>query len=98
MAMVRAKKPENWLARIDGQANGIAEQEALDPAAQATETLLMGLRLEEGVSLARCGQAIDSARMARLINRGLLEQEGDRLRITPGNILVLDAILAEIAR
>ena len=98
VATVRAKKPENWLARIDGQANGIAEQEALDPAAQATETLLMGLRLEEGVSLARCGQAIDSARMARLINRGLLEQEGDRLRITPGNILVLDAILAEIAR
>jgi len=98
VATVRAKKPENWLSRIDGQANGIAEQEALDPAAQATEALLMGLRLEEGVSLARCGPAIDSGRMMRLIERGLLVQEEDRLRITPGNILVLDAILAEIAR
>jgi oxygen-independent coproporphyrinogen-3 oxidase len=98
VATVRAKKPENWLGRIDAQTNGIAEQEQLDPATQATEALLMGLRLEEGVSLARCEAAIDPAAMDRLIVQGLLEREGDRLRVTEGNMLVLDGILGAIAR
>ncbi|MDO6415741.1 radical SAM family heme chaperone HemW [Sphingomonas sp. BIUV-7] len=97
VATVRAKKPENWLARIDGQANGIAELATLDPATQAIEALLMGLRLEEGVSLARCAPAIDADRMARLIAQGMLVREGDRLRVTEGNMLVLDAILRELA-
>ncbi|QJU56637.1 coproporphyrinogen III oxidase [Sphingomonas sp. AP4-R1] len=97
VATVRAKKPENWLSRIDSQTSGIAEEERLDPATQATEALLMGLRLEEGVSLARCAPAIDPAAMARLIAQGLLERKDDRLRVTPGNVLVLDGILGALA-
>ena len=36
--------------------------------------------------------------VARLSDQGLLEYEGDRLRVMPRGMLLLDAILAEIVR
>ncbi len=65
MATVRHKKPENWLASIDAEEHGIAEQRSLPAKEQASEALLMGLRLAEGVDLAalsaRFGIAADAA-------------------------------------
>ena len=53
MATVRRKKPENWLAAVDRNQHGMEIEEALAPHSRATEALLMGLRLGEGVDLAR---------------------------------------------
>ncbi|UAK26221.1 radical SAM family heme chaperone HemW [Sphingomonas nostoxanthinifaciens] len=97
IATVRAKKPENWLARIDTAGNGIAEEEALDAATRPVEALLMGLRLEEGVPLARIAGAYDDARVARLERQGLVARDAERLRVLPAGMLLLDAILREIA-
>ena len=98
VATLRAKKPENWLKALAERGHGIGESEALDSDTQATEALLMGLRLEEGISLSRCRAAIDEAAMRRLIAGGQLRLDGDRLRVAPGAMLLLDAILREIAR
>ena len=46
------RSPENWLAAIERQGDGIAETRALPLREQASEALLMGLRLAEGVDLA----------------------------------------------
>ena len=105
VATVRHKKPENWLAAVDHQRHGIAEEEALDPATRLTEALLMGLRMREGVDLARLaalggvpvGEAIDSAAAARLADQGLLVLDGTRISVTGGGMPVLNAILAELA-
>ena len=51
-ATVRHRKPENYLAAVAAQRHGIAEARALDRDEQASEALLMGLRLAEGVDLA----------------------------------------------
>ena len=62
----------------------------------------MGLRLREGVDLSRLealagGPVIDMDAAARLTSQGLLAREDDRLRATSAGIILLDAILAELA-
>jgi oxygen-independent coproporphyrinogen-3 oxidase len=72
-------------------------QELLPIADQARETLVMGLRLEEGIPRARVADAVDQAAIERLSALGLIAQTPDRLRVTSDGMLLLDAILAEIA-
>ena len=96
-ATVRAKKPENWLTRIAAAGHGIELEDALDPVTQRTEALLMGLRLEEGVPLARIEGAFDRGAVERLAGHGLITLEAERLRVLPAGMLLLDGVLREIA-
>jgi putative oxygen-independent coproporphyrinogen III oxidase len=106
LATVRRKKPENWMAAIERNRHGLESEEPLAPHTRATEALLMGLRLREGVDLARIarlGQTtitdlIDSPAATRLEEQGLLLRAGDRLHVTEAGMLLLDAILPEIVR
>jgi oxygen-independent coproporphyrinogen-3 oxidase len=104
VATVRHKKPENFLAAVARQGDGIAEARALGPNEQAAEALLMGLRLAEGVDLAalsarfalpREGLA-DEGALARLRGLGMMWAEGDRIGVMPEGRGVLDALLAEV--
>ena len=52
-ATTRHRKPENWLAAVAARGHGLAAEDDLSPESRATEALLMGLRLGEGVDLAR---------------------------------------------
>ncbi len=63
---------------------------------------MMGLRLREGIDLARyarlSGHAIDDKRLAKLIAEGMIEPMGGSLiRATPDGALVLDALVADLA-
>lgn len=106
MATLRYKKPENWLAAIGAQGDGIAEQRPLDPREQAAEALLMGLRLREGVDpdalAARFalppGSLIDETRLGFTSDLGLTWQEGARVGVTPAGMPLLDALLGELVR
>jgi oxygen-independent coproporphyrinogen-3 oxidase len=104
VATVRHKKPENFLKAVSVQANGIAEARALTVPEQATEALLMGLRLTEGVDLAalsarfglpRAG-LVDEAALARLEGLGLVWVNAGRIGVLPEGRGVLDALLAEL--
>jgi putative oxygen-independent coproporphyrinogen III oxidase len=95
-ATFRRKKPENWLAAVDRNLHGIESEEPLARATQATEALLMGLRLTEGVVPAP--GTVDDAAVDRLAGEGLLRRDCDRLIATDTGILVLDGVLAAIAR
>lgn len=97
IATARAKKPENWLTRIDRDGQGIEFEEALSRDTQQREALVMGLRLAEGLPRARTDPAVDPRAVERLSAMGLIEQSSDRLRVTPPGMLLLDAILAEVA-
>ena len=102
LATQRHRKPENWLKAMARNAHGLVEETALDPRERASEMLLMGLRLGEGVDLsdiaARTGveRLVDGAAVARLERQGLVEADDARLRVTNDGILLLDAILAEV--
>ena len=93
----RHRKPENWLAALGRHGHGIEEERALSPAEQALEILLMGLRLTEGVELARVQDAIDRGAVARLVAQGLLAVDDERMRATAAGRVLLVSILPEIA-
>ena len=99
MAIARRKKPENWLDAVDRNGHGIEVEQALTPSEQVTEALVMGLRLAEGVEMARIGwEWVDDDAVARLATQGLVTRDSERLAVTPAGMPVLDAILREVVR
>jgi oxygen-independent coproporphyrinogen-3 oxidase len=97
LATQRHRKPENWLAALERNGRGLAEETVLSPDEQATEALLMGLRLSEGVEIEAVESRLDLRAVERLEGHGLLAREGGRLRVVARGRLLLDAILAEVA-
>jgi oxygen-independent coproporphyrinogen-3 oxidase len=101
-ATARRKKPENWLQAVARNSHGIEIEDALSPHDRATEALLMGLRLAEGVDLRRIAALaggvapVDLKAAARLGELGFVAVEGDWLRFTDAGALLLDAILPEV--
>lgn len=105
-ATQRHKKPENYLSGIKRNAHGISSEDALDPEARATEALLMGLRLAEGVDLIRLSERTDVAADAlldmdavdKIARLGLVHRTGDHVSVTPQGMPLLDAILPQIVK
>jgi putative oxygen-independent coproporphyrinogen III oxidase len=103
-ATTRHRKPENWLAGVAARGHGLAAEDDLSPESRATEALLMGLRLSEGVDLDRIATRtglpaevlVDAGAVTRLTRLGLIEATPPRLRVTPAGMLLLDAILPEV--
>lgn len=103
-ATVRHKKPENFLSAVETGGHGIAEERELGPAEQASEALLMGLRLTEGIDLealaARFGLApdklVDPDRIALHERLGLAWRDGRRVGVTDAGMPLLDALLGEL--
>ncbi|MFY9237685.1 MAG: radical SAM family heme chaperone HemW [Roseovarius sp.] len=91
--------PDIWLRRA---ANGTTEKphEAISAEDQASELLIMGLRLTEGVDLNRLGSlspaSLNQDRLADLTDIGMAEIEGSRLRATPSGRIVLNSVIAEL--
>lgn len=103
-ATQRHKKPENFLSAIDRNSHALASEELLDPASRATEALLMGLRLAEGICVNRLSDKtglapemlLDADAVARIAKLGLIHRDGSRVIVTPQGMPLLDAILPEI--
>ncbi|MCM2291586.1 radical SAM family heme chaperone HemW [Allorhizobium sp. BGMRC 0089] len=102
LATATERHPETWLDEVEKNRHGMVDQELLDRDEQADELLLMGLRLREGVDLARwqdlSGRDPDPERERFLLEHGFIERLGNsRLRCTPKGMLVLDAVVADLA-
>ncbi|SKB84800.1 radical SAM family heme chaperone HemW [Sphingopyxis flava] len=105
-ASERHKKPENFIAAVERSGHGLRIESDLQPHERATEAMLMGLRLTEGVDLARVERRsglaregfFDAAAAERLAAQGLVRQRDDRLIVTDEGILLLDSILSEVVR
>jgi oxygen-independent coproporphyrinogen-3 oxidase len=97
------KLPERWLEAVASFGHGVVEEEHLMPEAEGDEMLVMGLRLNEGISLARfarvAGRSLNPEHIAALAADGLIEMTPDgRLRATRDGMFVLDAVVADLAR
>jgi oxygen-independent coproporphyrinogen-3 oxidase len=103
-ATVRHKKPENWLSGIARNGHGLESETPLAPSERATEALLMGLRLGEGVDLARIAKLsgiaverlVNDRAITHLASHGLIARDDSHLRVLEPGMLLLDGILAEI--
>jgi len=101
-ATATEKNPERWLALVETQGHGLVVDDTLTRSEQADELLLMGLRLAEGIELARyaetAGKPLDRERIAELVRHGLVETTSQgRLRVTAAGFPVLDAVVADLA-
>ncbi len=101
-AIATEKRPEAWLTRVETQGDGIVTDDLLTREDRSDEFLLMGLRLAEGIEIARyvavAGRALDSSRIAMLHEHGLIETTpAGRLRVTLPGFPVLDAVVADLA-
>ena len=96
------RRPELWLMRVESLGHGLTINEPLTPSEQADEYLLMGLRLAEGIDLARytalSGRDLDQKRILALHEQGAVEtMPSGRLRVTLSGFPVLDAVVADLA-
>jgi oxygen-independent coproporphyrinogen-3 oxidase len=101
-ATATEKEPQNWLMRVESFGHGLVSDEALTREQIADEFLLMGLRLAEGIDLARyarlAGRPLDARRLALLREQGVIETTtSGQLRVTLAGFPVLDAVVADLA-
>lgn len=100
LANVAERTPGKWLDLVEKTGSGDVEA-ALQPVGDvATEYLLMAMRLTEGMDMPRYtakGGKLDQPRLARLLDGGLVEITGDRIRATAEGRPVLNYILREMA-
>jgi oxygen-independent coproporphyrinogen-3 oxidase len=101
-ALITERNPERWLAQVEREGHGLIEVEPLSNAEQADEMLLMGLRLTEGIDLARLaaigGTRPDASIIRELADLGLLEMSDcDCLRATARGRFVLNALVLKLS-
>ena len=98
-AFVTEKHPETWRDRAMRDGHALVEDTLLDPGASAVERLLMGLRLDEGVTLDETLRVrIDAAALDSLADGGLIARDGGTIRATRDGRRVLDAVLRALIR
>ncbi|MCC5986602.1 MAG: coproporphyrinogen III oxidase [Pararhodobacter sp.] len=96
-----ASAPGAWLQLVEQEGSGEDLRETLPEGEAAEEYLLMGLRLAEGIDIARYrllgGKGLAAEEIADLSAQGYLRHRGERLGLTPAGRLVMDALLARLA-
>lgn len=101
LATVALSDPAAWLGEVTREGDGIETQSKLTPLEQAEEMLLMGLRLAEGVSVARLcaltGHEIAETALAELRALDMVAVADDRLWLTPAGRLLLNQVALKLA-
>jgi oxygen-independent coproporphyrinogen-3 oxidase len=98
------RAPESWLDLVERDGHATRQRDLVSRPERLSELLMMGLRLKEGVLLARIedesaqpfAQALDQARLQRLIDGGFVTLSDDRLAATQAGRQRLDAVLAAL--
>jgi oxygen-independent coproporphyrinogen-3 oxidase len=93
------RMPGEWLARAESD-SGESLREILPIQEQATEFLLMGLRLSEGIDMVRferlSGAPLDHGTLRHLIEIGMIRVENGRLCATGAGRAVLNSVIFEL--
>ena len=89
-------RPGQYKEQIKQNGHGIETRDLLTSQERAEEYLLMGLRIEAGISLKTYSQyadrPLDESLMAELAEMGFLVRNDDHLKMTTSGRLVLDHI------
>ncbi|MEQ1817912.1 MAG: radical SAM family heme chaperone HemW [Terricaulis sp.] len=94
-------RPVDYIDAVKENGVGWIVESRLTAQEAADEVLLMGLRVEEGVELARVetlrGSPLNREALAWLIEKNLVAQENGRIRLTRSGRLLTNKIVAELA-
>ena len=100
----RHRAPEPWAERVERTGDGLTADQPVAAEERAREALLMGLRLAEGIELARfaartgrtLAQSVDEGTLSRCITEGYLTLMPDRLTATREGRIRLDSLLSAL--
>jgi len=104
VATVEERSPERWLTAVEANGHAIVERTELTVDERLTETLLMGLRLAEGVARDRFRaetggdfeSKLSATNLSALTDANLLVLDERGLRATEDGRPRLDAVLARL--
>jgi len=92
-----------WIGRVLAGGDGSGEVDAMTAADAARERVVVGLRRRDGIARtafrAASGFDLDAlvgAPLARWVRSGLVEDDGERVRLTRAGLLVSDALWADV--
>ena len=96
----RHKPPALWLKKVQADGHGTQEDTMVSPEDRAIEMVLIGLRLREGLDLARLERhtgldpfkVISQEALESLESEGLMMRSSDSLRTTDQGRLVLNSV------
>jgi putative oxygen-independent coproporphyrinogen III oxidase len=98
IATITEKHPETWRQLVQDNGHGLTAEELVPAADQAREMLLMGLRVSEGIEIARyeklAGKVINYDEMQTL---GFVDVKDGRLIATSAGRRILNAVIAHLA-
>ena len=93
-------QPGKWLEQVENHGKGESLRNKLSSGDQGAEYLMMGLRIDQGISLSRyqslTGDRIKSTIINDLTDIGVVRVAGDRLAATPKGRPVLNSIIREL--
>ena len=92
-------RPEGYITRVGQTGFGIYEKKRLSRTEQASEYLLMGLRISDGISIERfeqIGGDLNPEIIKELAEGNFIEISGDNLSATTGGRRVLDKIIERL--
>jgi putative oxygen-independent coproporphyrinogen III oxidase len=94
-------RPTDYINAVNQDGIGWASEMQLNPEEQADEMLLMGIRTDEGVDIARLEESrarpINRDTLRWLAEQGLIVASDGRLRLTPRGRILANKIVAELA-
>ena len=98
-----ANPPQEYVDRLAAGASVIGGRETIDEALEQAETVILGLRLNAGLSRARFaqrfGMALDNvfgAPLAQCAKWDLLTDDGERVRLTPRGRLLSNEVFVRL--
>ena len=99
-ATIAALRPRDYRVRVAETGWGVEMNEALSPEDRASEYLMMGLRIQEGISLETFGRfsgsPLSQTPIKELEALGLVVCNDGRLSATPSGRLVLNTVSARL--
>jgi oxygen-independent coproporphyrinogen-3 oxidase len=94
-----ARNPNQWLALVE-ESGGETVREPVSREEQASEYMMMGLRLNEGIDRQRhaslAEKPVSEEKLTHLAEIGMIEFDQSTIRTTPEGRTVLNAVLAEL--
>jgi oxygen-independent coproporphyrinogen-3 oxidase len=104
LATRQHRAPEAWLDMVEREGHATRQRDEVAASARLQEMVMMGLRLAEGIPAVRfraetgadITQALDAARLKRMIDGGFLTLGDETLRATNEGRARLDAVLGAL--
>ena len=98
-------KPETWLDAVCSNGHGIAQKSAISAKERATEALILGLRLTEGINKkhfetntgVKFNDAVIASEIKRLEEKNYIVNSEQKLKLTKHGRPLLNSILSHIA-